>query len=609
MKRILIVAYRYLPSSTKQGITQSKLYTYIHTRFLASDRSPRVYVKRGITRMEFLSILHQRKVNYVLLRWWQNLPEIPPGEDMDILVSDEHRDLIDDLVTFHNNGSDIMCDIYTVSGVKNGCRRNIPYFQPNLAHTLLKTRVMYRGAFVPSPLHYFASLAYHAVFHKGYRSGLSGFATGVAATCGVEHSYTAILEELAQKNRVEVDLSVSGLYEWLKQEGYAPADDTLTKLIEHRPELSILETPLASDARGGEMLVFVAREKLVEDGLLHDFKSFLEDQYNMDILDIRQLDTAEKEECSIRIRGGKWDKGPFKYSGGKPEALIVAYDFHPRPPDPAIHQNQIRMTNLNNMEAKYAYRAKTKSLILFKSDYNGVHSADNERDAWSYIDILGKDYRDLIAQQVETRRSRYRRIWPVQKVLSINKISKVELIKYGTSNAVKKTFRPGKERYFERELYAAKELSKKLEFIPPLLEEGDGYIVTPYLENILDHLSEYEKKKVLSSRYEEIIGIINSMYCRGLAYINFNPDSIIITPDNRLFCTGFEYLQSYQVVPASLEAAFEIAGVPKEFKGDLPESFKISSSSFNSVWGTYIGKWDSIPLSLVQAHPANLTIE
>lgn len=547
--------------------------------------------------MEFFEILHQRKVEYVLLRWWQNLPEIPSGEDMDILIKDEHRDLINDLVTFHDNGSGIMCDIYTISGVKYGCRRNIPYFQANLAHTLISTRVIYRGAFVPASIPYFASLAYHAVFHKGYGSGLPGYGIEVP---GVEHDYTAILQDLAQELGIEVEVTVKGLYEWLKVQGFAPADDTLTKLIEHKPELSILEVPLSSDARGGELLVYIVRERLIKDGLVDDFTSFLEEKYKLDIIDVRMLLAEEQADCTLQIRGGKWDKGPFKYSGGKPGAFVVAYDYHPVPLNNAEHKTQMRMTNKNNMEAKYIFRDRLKSLFLLKGDYNGVHSADNEQDALSYISILGEDYRQRIADEVERRRARYARKWGIQQVISAGPRSKVEIIKYGEGLAVKKTFRPGRDRFFERELFAVKELSRELDFIPPLLEEGDGFVVVPYLENILTGLPEQEKKRVLASKANDILGVIYEMYCRGLAFVNFTPGNIIITPDNKLYCTGYGFLHRYATLPPNIEDAYEIAGLPKGFSGDCPEGFVHERSSFNRIWGPYLGRWERVASGALQ---------
>lgn len=571
-----------LPISLRHRLIPGFVLKLIHERTGNNNRIQRVYLKKGIGPVSFLRKLNEKKVEYVLLRWWENLPDYPPGEDVNILVKDEQRDFINDLVSDYDSRG-VKCDIYTVKGSKKGSRYGIPAFSSNLSLALLRERIFFNGVFVPSPLTYFASVAYHAVLHKGHNSGVPGF--GMEPTKYV-YDYSTALRKMALNLGINVDITVTGLFNWLKQQGFAPADDTLSKLVENRPELSILETGLFSDARGGDLLVYVIRERMLVEGFLHDFKVFLEDTFEFDVVDIRMLNAAEKDVCTRQIRGGKWDRGPFKYSGGPPVAFVVAFDYHPEPLASKDQKKQPRMTNKNMIQAKYDFRDQLK-LVLKDGYYNGVHSADNEQDAWYYISQIGKDYHNKIAGEVEARRVRYSGKWGVTKILSAGQISKVELIKYGEGLAVKKTFRPGKERFFKRELYAVKELSKELSFIPPLLEEGDGYVVVPYLTNILDTLPEKEKKQVIASKVDEIGEVIRQMHSRRLIYINFTPESIIITPDNKLYCTGFAYLQKYST-QTDLELTYELIGLSKTFEGDHPEGFKQNSISFSDIWSPYL---------------------
>lgn len=326
--RSIVLIINLLPKSISQKINQSNFYLTLCFKFLSEPRNQRVYVKRGIGHINFLKTLNQRKIDYILLRTWENLPDFPSGEDINILVKDEHRDLIDDLVVKYDSKG-IKCDIYTIHGSKNGSRFDLPVFPYNLTHALMKTKKFYNGAYVPAPLPYFASVAYHALFHKAHDSGVPGF--GIEPRHFV-YDYFSALKKLAADLNINVEISVTGLYEWLKKEGFAPANDTLTKLIENCPELSILELPLSCDVRGGELLVFVVREQLLNDGLLDNFKEFLINNYQFDIIDTRILTHEEKNMCIYNIRGGKWDNGPYTYSGGLPVALITAFDYHPWPP-------------------------------------------------------------------------------------------------------------------------------------------------------------------------------------------------------------------------------------------------------------------------------------
>lgn len=591
VKNLLLGVIDLLPDATRQKIRSNERAKVLYHRvgdkyrtikyFIKPQKGARVYVRKGLSRMQFFEKLHERNIEYVLLRWWENLPEIPAGEDMDILIRDEHRDLIDDLVTFRKTKEDLKCDIYTIEGSKHGSHNDIPYFQSNLAHTLIQTRELYRGAFVPAPLLHFASLAYHAVFHKGKRAGLKGFEDTIEDQ---EHNYQEILEAKALKLNLKVEISVKGLYEWLKEKKFIPAEDTLTKLVEVHPELAFLQKRLYSDVRGGDLLVFVIRERLVKDGLLKDFTTFLEEEYDFDVLDVRMLNDLEKFRCSREIRGGKWDKGPYKYSGGFPVAIVSAYDYYPKPLEEGEQLRQPRMTNRNNLLSKYSYRDRLQRLILVKGHYNGVHSADNEQDSHFYLSLLGEKYLTKIKKKVEFRRNRFARSWNLLNVLSQGSISKVEVILYGEKPAVKKTFRLGKEKYFQRELYALKELSQELTFVPPLLEEGEGFFIIPYYENILSSMSAKEQEEMLTTKVDKIAEVICSMYKRGLIYINFTPKSVIITPTGEFYCTGYSFLQSYSKDPIHILETYEVAGLPKGFKGDVPKGYELAKSPFKNVW-------------------------
>lgn len=351
--------------------------------------------------MRFFTTLNERNIDYVLLRWWHDLPAMPEGEDMDILMRDEQRDLIADLLTFRNYGTDLKCDIYTVAGENYGSHKGLPYFQNDLANRLLKDKCLFRGVFVPFGEAYFASLAYHALFHKGDDSGLAGFSKRPDV---LEHDYSNILRDESLAQSLELDISVRGIYYWLAERNFLPAEDTLTKLVEIRPELSFLQRSLYSDVRGGEFLVFVIRERLVEDRLMEEFVEFLKEEFKFEMINVRVLNEKEKAICKSQIRGGKWDNGPYKLSGGAPVAFVSAFDPFPHPLDDADQVKQPRMTNRNNFNAKYRFREHLNRVVSKDGHYNGLHSADNELDARSYLSFLDQHYSKAIEEQVEIRR-------------------------------------------------------------------------------------------------------------------------------------------------------------------------------------------------------------
>ena len=157
IQRPIFLVTKSLPKRFQKKIMRKSFYY----KLFKPLRTQRVFLKEEISVLEFFKILNQRKAEYVLLRWWENLPSFPVNEDINLLVRDEHRALVDDLVDRVDNGG-VKCDIYTETGAKNGHRFNIPVFSQNLSNDLLEERIFHQAAYVPSPVAYFASVAYHA---------------------------------------------------------------------------------------------------------------------------------------------------------------------------------------------------------------------------------------------------------------------------------------------------------------------------------------------------------------------------------------------------------------------------------------------------------------
>lgn len=373
-----------------------KTERFFFTHTYGSRRRQRVYLKLGLKPVQFFEELNKRKVDYILLRSWEDWPSFPEDEDINILVEDEHRDRINDLISPYDVRG-IKCDVYTATGSNGGSRFDVPLFPYNLTRQLFKEKMEYKGVIIPGPITYFASVAYHAVLHKGSESGIPGFDSTSEV---IRYDYTRVLKKLSGELNLGVEITARELFDWLKKEGFAPAEDTLTKLIENREELNMFATPLYGDIRGGELTVYVIRKRFFEDGYLDLFLKMLQRDYRFDILDVRMLTPAEKEHCMHQLRGGKWDKGPYRISGGPPVAVIVAFDHQPWPLSDRDQEKQTRMTNQNNLKAKLEIRRKLTS-ILKEKFYNGVHSADNENDAWTYLTEVGEGYREKIYSQTE----------------------------------------------------------------------------------------------------------------------------------------------------------------------------------------------------------------
>ena len=554
-----------------------------------SRRNARCYIK-SLNPEQFINELNKNDIKYVVLRWWDNFPHIEKNEDMDILMYEEDFLKIQHLITYKKNHN--KCDIYLLNGKYPGHWNYLPYFPNSLFNDTVKTRILHNNTvYVPAPELHFATIAYHAIFHKGCKSGLPGFNI---QNCGknidAEHNYPELLKKLAKEINLNIEINVKTLYDWLDEKGYTPNKDTLAKLIDVNSELSFLHQKKKYDYSRPEMAVFVIRETAVKDGLTNLFIEVFKSM-NFSVLWVEHLDAETKKKTAKYLRGGKWDKAHYRISGGVPEKLIVTMDFHPRQMISKGNSNYNWFDNKNVLIAKQKCRKKLIQTKLFR-DYNPIHCADNEDEAVDYLKIAMPDkFQDILAK-ADRMRQKYKTHYEVLKILSKGKRSKVELINYNGIKAIKKTFRLENAVFFERERFVLEKLGKKYSFVPELYEIGDCYFIIKYYDNILNFDDFKILRKQLSKYRNQVISIIESMYKEGYAYINFTPENLIITKSGTLKAIDFEFVQPYLKKPDSINDTFEVKGVPKLFNGDLPSSFDHRNSSFNFVWKDYVGKWE-----------------
>ncbi|WP_324276334.1 hypothetical protein [Blastococcus brunescens] len=128
---------------------------------------------------------------------------------------------ISDLFTGRMRGA--ACDLFSVSGLRGSSYRGIPYLPPDKAAQVLDRAVMFRDLVkVPSPEDYFLSLAYHAVYQKGLRSGLPTAGPGLQPDAEPRHDYAGDLGRLAAAAGIDVPIRMEELDEYLAGRGWRP---------------------------------------------------------------------------------------------------------------------------------------------------------------------------------------------------------------------------------------------------------------------------------------------------------------------------------------------------------------------------------------------------
>jgi hypothetical protein len=110
----------------------------------------------------------------------------------------------------------------------------MPYFPPPRAEELLdRARSLRNLCRVPALGEHFLSLAYHAVYHKGYGSGLLSSIAHRAPRRTSDHDYQGVLAELASRLAIDVSLTLEDLDEYLALQGWRPSSEVLSRLALH----------------------------------------------------------------------------------------------------------------------------------------------------------------------------------------------------------------------------------------------------------------------------------------------------------------------------------------------------------------------------------------
>lgn len=518
-------------------------------------RSARRFLDRGKTPGGFLDSLDASRCRYVVLRWFDHLPELEPGEDIDILVDDEDVEKVRDLLRpkplsakIRGRKDLIRCDVYSVSGLGGSSYKGIAYYPPHLARGILERAVRHTsGAMVPCDRDYFYSLAFHALYHKGLRSGLPVSTPGVLREPSPEHDYTHVLQHLAVKAGITMAIEMNALDGELARAGWRPPIDFMERVLPRDPWIQsrILADRHAHPTVNG-LAVFILRERALDRvGAIEDISELLSND-GFNILAVNRLSGAFRDRCEREIRGGNWGRGPWATSGGRPAVAIAALDVFPVPPGKRLSAHHPRADNERVFAVKNRIRDWANEPLSAERKCNVVHSSDNAAEAASHLDLLFPDTYKVI-REAAARLSAAVEL-PGDVVCRLDRASRraaVEVIRrHDGSLAVRKRFRPGKETYFQRELNALTTFGRVCpDVVPEVLEHGEGYIVMPLYADTRTRLGGRIELPIPVPALRKAFLAAKTLFDHGFILNDFRPHNLIVQSSHEIKIIDFEDIQ------------------------------------------------------------------
>ncbi len=548
-------------------------------------RPPRCYLRKNLSVEQFFLTLKQRDVNYVVLRWFETLPDISEGEDIDILIQDEHLIRLADLVNSRPTGQAL--DLYTCQGSYGRTFGGRAYFPAWIAHGILSRRVWSNRIYaVPRPQDHLLSMLYHLLFHKREKAFTSDSELKPELLLG--HDYRTVITTAAKKSGVSIQQHTAKHYfDVMRTFDYAPPLDYLRFWSHTDPWLGQFVPEKLPISQRGQMVVFIIRQRAIRRNKSEQILA--EIGLSFEILSVRRLDSAEARDIAMRVRGGNWSRGPFVIGGGYPAIVVVCFDYHPQEVSVDVAKKFPNVTN-EKLFIKHRLRAQLNKGLPFFLHSNDLHSCDDEQEALEFLSRFDlKLAEEMKCACRERRQAYYSSEIPLQLLCSHRTRSKLELIQQNGAKYVKKTYQANSLRFLHREIFAMETIAKNHPNVLPLLEKGTNYFVTIYVENQLNKLDAMAKAALLKQHGQTIVNFIKYFYTKGYALIDFKPDNLLVSGDNKIYVVDFEFLHKYKSKPASLTESYDIAGIPNTPTFDLPGKFSKVGRTWKNTWEFYLG--------------------
>jgi hypothetical protein len=332
--------------------------------------------------------LRREGARYVVLRWFEDLPHVAEGEDVDVLVSDEHAPLLDRLLTRSPDAGGVLCDVYSESGRPGFRWKNTAYFPPHLAaEVLARGQPHPSGALVPCPEDHFRTLAFHALYHKGYDAGLPVDDTEGPGILDPEHDYLERLRALSEELGIVVGLDMRSLDQYLDAIGWRPPVDTLAKWSPFNTWAGELHQSLTSGLRGPPgLVVCLVRQRAADADALRAISRITREHGFVQVA-LEPLPSDAIERASRVLRGGDWGRGPYPLSGGPPTAALVAVDPAPQAPTAAEQLSHPGLDNGRLLPFKAAVRDWWNDGRPAPDACNILHTSDNVAHAIHYLEV------------------------------------------------------------------------------------------------------------------------------------------------------------------------------------------------------------------------------
>lgn len=553
----------FLKSIIKPVIVRLNLKNLVYKQILYNRKkfnSARRYLDPKMDLTQFFILLNNEKAKYVVLRWFDKINENDLEEDIDILVEDESVETVNKYLIDNSMFQTKPIDLYSVTGVKNTDYLGTPYYPPQISRKIILNRTLNKGIYVPSRYDYLLSLVFHVVYHKGEKSGIN-YDDIVENDFISDHPYLALINEHSILFQYKKLTNFKQMIDLLETNNWSTFFDYKRFLSTHNNYLEkyIKESKSKSDLTN--MIVLIIRDTAMSSERYNLIKKAIS-HYGFTIIHEDNIETEDQKNVMEKLRSGNWIGSPPTYF------FVLVFLMNIDNPELSIENTIISM--------KQDLRKTLNDSIIIHNHKNFIHSSDCADENEDYLNVLIPGKVEEIRTIYNTTLNDYIPTKQIFKLIKYNNRSKVELIVFKDSIAVKKTYKNPNDIYFNNEKKFYKKLSKQKNILP-ILELGSNYIITPFIEDVSQNMTVEEKKSLIKSKCAEILEFFKRLEYLGLGIVDLHLDNTLIDINNNLYFIDFEYGFSLSDSKKSYKKTLNL-----KFHGDIqPLGF---ISTYNNTW-------------------------
>jgi hypothetical protein len=306
-----------------------------------------------------------------------------------------------------------------------------------------------------------------------------------------------------------------------------------------------------------------------------------------EVLSTRRLSSSDGLGATEFLRQQGFIDCAFDGPTASPAEVMFCHDLIPLAPAPDQLEIAPSCDNARIFAVRNAVRKDAVRFAL-RDELGGFVATQSAEQAWQFAKRLLENEADRLAAEIADREARFALGPAVRDLSRFACRAKVELVEHEGTLAVRKTFRPGAERFMRRELEVLEELGPVCSEIPRLLAKGQNFFITEFVEIAKERQPAPYPFLIPLRAVRQLAQFVRICLAHGFDPIDLKPVGNVLYSPTGIKVIDYEYWRRCD--PGTRpEESYCLVGVPPDFAGDHPRGLDFVFQPYRRKWRPHTG--------------------